>query len=49
MSKEERQALLHEGVTVTTTMSAYGMLSMHVYLLKAESITSSGDCIRQFG
>lgn len=25
MSREERQALLHEGVSVTTTLSAYGM------------------------
>jgi hypothetical protein len=24
MSREERQALLHEGVSVTTTLSAYG-------------------------
>ena len=28
MSREERQSLLHEGVSVTTTLSAYG-----VYLL----------------
>lgn len=25
MSREERQALLHEGVSVTTTLSAYGV------------------------
>jgi len=25
MSREERQALLHEGVSVTTTLSAFGM------------------------
>jgi structural maintenance of chromosome 3 (chondroitin sulfate proteoglycan 6) len=25
MSREERQALLHEGVSTTTTLSAYGM------------------------
>lgn len=24
MTREERQALLHEGVSVTTTLSAYG-------------------------
>ena len=27
MSKEERQALLHEGVTTATTLSAYGFVS----------------------
>ena len=25
MSREERQALLHEGVSTTTTLSAYGL------------------------
>lgn len=27
MSREERQALLHEGVSVTSTLSAYGTTS----------------------
>ena len=27
MSREERQALLHEGVSTTSTLSAYGMHS----------------------
>jgi hypothetical protein len=26
MSREERQALLHEGISTTTTLSAYGAL-----------------------
>jgi hypothetical protein len=25
MSREERQALLHEGISTTTTLSAYGL------------------------
>lgn len=29
MSREERQALLHEGVSVTTTLSAYGAVSTY--------------------
>lgn len=30
MSREERQALLHEGVSVTTTLSAYGAFTFFV-------------------
>ena len=29
MAKEERQSLLHEGVSVAQTMSAYGMHLLH--------------------
>ena len=36
MSREERQALLHEGVSVTSTLSAYGSFQPFfvVYILK---------------
>lgn len=34
MSREERQALLHEGVSVTNTLSAYGkfLFFVHPYI-----------------
>lgn len=37
MSREERQALLHEGVSVTTTLSAYGKL-IHVSRMAQNSL-----------
>ena len=45
MSREERQALLHEGVSVTSTLSAYGSFQPFfvVYVLKIPS----GDCLHQ--
>lgn len=41
MSREERQALLHEGVSVTTTLSAYGA-SLHQTVV-SRALTSSGQ------
>ena len=48
MSREERQALLHEGVSVTTTLSAYGTSSSLLYIPFAHRVYS-GDCVRQHG
>ena len=44
MSREERQALLHEGVSVTTTLSAYGSSSLLLFI-PFTHVIDSGDCL----
>ena len=39
MSREERQSLLHEGVSVTTTLSAYGTQRYRVAMYKLMNLT----------
>ena len=39
MSREERQALLHEGVSVTTTLSAYGQHHVLCFFLLVECMS----------
>ena len=48
MSREERQALLHEGVSVTTTLSAYGTSSSLPHAPFTHG-NHSRDCVRQLG
>jgi hypothetical protein len=47
MSREERQALLHEGVSVTNTLSAYGQSVVATQFLLLYEQIHSGDYLRQ--
>ncbi len=47
MSREERQALLHEGVSTTTTLSAYGLFLRAVEPSVHLNPSCSRNCVRQ--
>ena len=46
MSREERQALLHEGVSTTTTLSAYGLCPTLLSQIESPNIVHSRNSLR---
>lgn len=46
MSREERQALLHEGISTTTTLSAYGLFPTLLSQVVSPYIARSRNSVR---